>query len=259
MTIRVLLTIGLVLTFPHRLPAPIQEAPESTPTPKPKREVVVRPKPKPEATPKPKATPNRAFAGTWIGSTTDTSSNGDTGSSRFVIKISDDEKTVLINWELNGESASGSDFQTPCNKFGNTLSWALKQMGENPTWVCTDTFQLNGDGTANFIRKGNWIGGDFEGGTYTCTGTFSRQGASSPSLGQSTAALPASPTPTAPPTNNVAAQTTENIPVAKADPNRPGFVFNPFNPTSRFRLDVRGKPSGTKLIEPKSGKLFIVP
>src|SRR5256885_1921640 len=61
---------------------------------------------------------------------------------------------------------------------------------------------------------------------------------------------------------NVPASTTANpaeFPVAKPDPNRPGFVYNPFDPTATHLLDVRGKPSGSKVIEPKSGRTFIVP
>jgi hypothetical protein len=57
----------------------------------------------------------------------------------------------------------------------------------------------------------------------------------------------------------VVTQTGNTVPVAKAVPNKPGFVYNPFQPNSRVLLDVRGKPSGTKLIEPGSGKLFVVP
>ena len=49
------------------------------------------------------------------------------------------------------------------------------------------------------------------------------------------------------------------FPTAKPVPERPGFVYNPFDPTSRIFIDVRGKPSGTKLTDPKSGKTFIVP
>jgi hypothetical protein len=64
----------------------------------------------------------------------------------------------------------------------------------------------------------------------------------------------------APRTANAASkiQQTE-LPVAKSVPDKPGFVYNPFDPNSRVLLDVRGKVSGTKLIEPKSGKLFVVP
>jgi hypothetical protein len=48
-------------------------------------------------------------------------------------------------------------------------------------------------------------------------------------------------------------------PIARPVPEKPGFVYNPFDPTSRIFIDVRGKPSGTKLTDPKSGKVFIVP
>ena len=57
----------------------------------------------------------------------------------------------------------------------------------------------------------------------------------------------------------IVTQTNNTVPVAKAVPNKPGFVYNPFQPNSHILLDVRGKPSGTKLIEPGSGKLFVVP
>src|SRR5436309_3053286 len=90
--IRVLLAIALLLVTALSLPAPISEAPETTPTPKPKREAPSKPKPKAEATLKPKAHPNHSFAGTWSGSAGDSSGRG-----VYVIKISDDEKTVWIN------------------------------------------------------------------------------------------------------------------------------------------------------------------
>jgi hypothetical protein len=57
----------------------------------------------------------------------------------------------------------------------------------------------------------------------------------------------------------VVTDTSGPAPVAKPVPDRPGFVYNPFDPNSHVLLDVRGKASGTKLIEPKSGRLFIVP
>jgi len=57
----------------------------------------------------------------------------------------------------------------------------------------------------------------------------------------------------------VVTNTSGPAPVAKPVPDRPGFVYNPFDPSSHILLDVRGKASGTKLIEPKSGRLFTVP
>ena len=56
-----------------------------------------------------------------------------------------------------------------------------------------------------------------------------------------------------------ASQKPNEIPTAKPVPGRPGFVYNPFDPTATRLLDVRGKPSGTKLRDPVSGKLFIAP
>jgi hypothetical protein len=55
------------------------------------------------------------------------------------------------------------------------------------------------------------------------------------------------------------AKTRNEIPTAKPNPNRPGFVYNPFDPTATRLLDVRGKPSGAKVKEPSTGKTFIVP
>jgi hypothetical protein len=236
--------LALFLSAPH-LPAPISENPDTTPTPKPKREAT-RPKPKPEATPKPAATPNRSFAGAWSGSTVSNTS--------YFVKISDDEKTVLISWRLATDTAIGPDYQATCIRFGSSLSWSLRQMGENPTWQCTDTLQLNSNGTANFVHAWTWIAGDYQGGSGKDTGTLSREGASTSQSGpQTTATAAPQTTPTA------AAKNLGGLPVAKPVPNKPGFVYNPFDPNSRVLLDVRGKGSGTKLKDPFSGKLFIVP
>jgi hypothetical protein len=114
--------------------------------------------------------------------------------------------------------------------------------------------RINADGTASFLREGRYTGGDWDGITYTHTGTLSREGAAPLSSGPQTTAAPA---PQA--TINAAPKKDGGLPVAKPVPNKPGFVYNPFDPTSKFLLDVRGKASGTKLVEPKSGKLFVVP
>ena len=49
-----------------------------------------------------------------------------------------------------------------------------------------------------------------------------------------------------------------SIPTAKAVPDRPGFVYDPFDQNSKTLLDVRGRPSGTKVKDP-AGRLFVVP
>ena len=56
-----------------------------------------------------------------------------------------------------------------------------------------------------------------------------------------------------------AQKTASEYPVAKPDPNRPGFVYNPFDAGANRLLDVRGKRSGTKVKDPSTGNIFIVP
>jgi len=218
------LSAVVLLLTTHRLPAPISEVPETTPTPKPKREATPRLKAKPEATPKPTATSNRSFAGTWTGSAGNSS-----GSAVYVIKISDDEKTVWINWNKSGKNITGSGLQAPCNRFRETLTWSITQQVS----IETDTLRMNANGTASFVRKGN---------TYNVTGTLSRQDFSSaPSVSQTTTLSPQ----------------ISGWPTAKPVPGKPGYVFNPFVPDSY--VDVQGFPSGTVVKDPYSNKLFIVP
>jgi hypothetical protein len=246
---RALIIATVFLFSAHQLPAPISEVPEATPAPKlqPKREATPRPKPKPAATRRP--TPNRSFAGTWRGTTVDTSSTGGQGSSRYVIKISDDEKTAQISW-----SYSAGDFgpyQTPCIRFGAALSWSLT--GSETT--VTDTFQLNNDGTAAFTRQGRWTSGDNQGVTFNGLGTFWREGASlAPSRPQGTTITSIPQTTAA-----AAPKNAGDLPTAKPVPNKPGFVYDPFDPNTKVILDCRGKASGTKLKDPFSGKLFTIP
>src|SRR5438552_14277559 len=63
-----------------------------------------------------------------------------------------------------------------------------------------------------------------------------------PSITQTSPITPATTTsqPTFP-------QSTGALPVAKPVPNKPGFVYNPYDPNSKVLLDVRGKAAGTKL------------
>jgi hypothetical protein len=247
----ILVTAVIIFCWVDRLPAPFQEVPDTTPTPKPKREAISKPKPRAESTSKPKATLNRSFAGTWTGNVIATSSTGERSSASYLVKISDDEKTVLVNLANVGATMSGPPWQFACARFRDALSWSSSDAGGTTTY----TMRINADGTASFLREGRYTGGDLDGVTYTQTGTLSREGAVAPVLSgpQSTA----TPAPQA--TINTAAKKDGGLPVAKPVQNKPGFVYNPFDPTSKFLLDVRGKASGTKLIEPKSGKLFIVP
>jgi hypothetical protein len=47
------------------------------------------------------------------------------------------------------------------------------------------------------------------------------------------------------------------FPTAERVPNKPGFVFSPSDP-SKY-VDVSGYPSGSKVKDPYSGKIFTVP
>jgi hypothetical protein len=169
--IRSWLCLFLLLISAHRLPAPISEIPQTTPTPKPKREATPRSKSKPEATLKPKARPNLSFAGTWTGSVISKSSNGNTYSYSYVINISDDEKTVLINQAQTGKSMSGPPTPASCSRFREALTWSFSSAGGTTTY----TMRINSNGTASFLREGRNFGGEADDVTYTQTGIFSRR------------------------------------------------------------------------------------
>ena len=59
------------------------------------------------------------------------------------------------------------------------------------------------------------------------------------------------------PSSQKSASTTQ-FPVAKPVPGRPGLVFNPFN-TSGGYIDVSGYAPGSKVKDPDSQKIFVVP
>jgi hypothetical protein len=48
------------------------------------------------------------------------------------------------------------------------------------------------------------------------------------------------------------------FPTAKPVPGKPGLVFNPFKPNGGY-IDVSGYASGSKVKDPDSQKIFIVP
>jgi len=237
---RVLLSIALLLVSAHRLPAPISEAPEATPVPKPKPSATAKAKPKSEVTPKPKSQ-NLSFAGTWAGTANITASDGSSGSCNYLIKISDDEKTALVNVGLVGKAMSGPAMPFSCTRFRDSLTWS----DSAATGFTTYTMKVTSAGTASILREGRYIGGELNGVTYAHTGTISRQDISSaPSTSQ--------------PTTTTAAPQTTGIPTAKPVPNKPGFVFSPFDPKGKAILDVKGRASGTR-VKDSAGRVFIVP
>ena len=48
------------------------------------------------------------------------------------------------------------------------------------------------------------------------------------------------------------------FPTAKAVPDKPGYVFSPFDTSGRY-VDVSGYASGTKVKDPWTDKIFVVP
>ena len=49
-----------------------------------------------------------------------------------------------------------------------------------------------------------------------------------------------------------------DFPTAKAVPDKPGYVFSPFDSSGRY-VDVSGYPPGTKVKDPWTDKIFVVP
>jgi len=48
------------------------------------------------------------------------------------------------------------------------------------------------------------------------------------------------------------------FPIAKAVPGKPGYVFSPYDPNGGY-VDVSGYPAGSKVKDPYSQKIFLVP
>jgi len=49
-----------------------------------------------------------------------------------------------------------------------------------------------------------------------------------------------------------------SLPTAKAVPGKPGYVFSPYDPNGGY-VDVTGFTAGSKVKDPYSGKIFLVP
>lgn len=69
------------------------------------------------------------------------------------------------------------------------------------------------------------------------------------------------PKPTSKPSPSASPRPAPNqpqFPVAKAVPGKPGLVYNPFDPNGSL-IDVSGYASGSKVKDPDSQKIFVVP
>jgi hypothetical protein len=59
------------------------------------------------------------------------------------------------------------------------------------------------------------------------------------------------------PTTSPRPQSTQQFPTAKPVPDKSGYVYSPSDP-SKY-VDVSGYASGSKVKDPYSGKIFLVP
>lgn len=236
----------------HRLPAPIQE---ESPTPAPTEQATAKPKPKRTTKPKPKAEASESatnpvkvqpslkqsrFAGTWVG----TIPAFPTGPQATVLTVDPRETTMQHTWTDHPPSrVSTAEIN------GQTIQATF------PNGVATYTFSLTpeSDGTTARARLQAFMNDN--------TAVFRRVSESSPGTATKVSTTQSSqvsqPTAATSPMS-APVMSSSDLPVAKPVPNKPGFVYNPFDSNTKVLLDVRGKASGTKVKDP-SGRLFIVP
>jgi len=226
--------IAFLLTT-HRLPAPITEespTPATAPSANPKPKRASKPKVINDNVEKNATSPKRVTAPTPIQNRFDGTWMGTVPNLPFVGNV---DYTLLV-------SAGGMSVVEKTANFG-TNNFQASSDGYTMRWDANGTaFTLtpNSDGQTALLTCNN--PGFFGVGAFSLSTVFRR---TSTAVTQTSAP--------------VVTNTSGPAPVAKPVPDRPGFVYNPFDPNSRILLDVRGKPSGTKLIEPKSGRLFVVP
>jgi hypothetical protein len=81
--------------------------------------------------------------------------------------------------------------------------------------------------------------------------------ASSPPQQDETQSTSATSHPSATP-RSLSTNSAAQFPVAKAVPGKPGYVFSPYDPNGGY-VDISGYPSGSKVKDPYSQKIFLVP
>jgi hypothetical protein len=241
---RFLLGFAFIVVTAHRLPAPISEIPES-PTPAPQE----------SAQPKTKRTKARV--------TSEESGNQpreDESTKEHVSVRSHATKTTTIPAQPKFAGTwSGSITEFVWGTFDLTL--IVNTSGTSVT--SKSKFGTTGHATTCDGQTVKWREGVFNEVVWTFTpnsdGQTAAVTANSPLGIHSSTALRRTSTSEAGPELATSASTQADIPTAKPVPEKPGFVYNPFDPTAHRLLDVRGKASGTKVKDPGSGKLFIVP
>jgi hypothetical protein len=158
-------TVLLFVATAHRLPAPIQEVPESPP-PAPKQPSKPKPRlPTKEREPPRKPTPAKPkfgeFAGTWVGPVTvtfgsDIGLNGSGKSSR-TLKISNDG-TVYYGQSTDGRYTGEHNSRASLSSDGRTLIWSYQQTQQDGTVRATYSLRLVGANTAGYQENGSFTG-----------------------------------------------------------------------------------------------------
>jgi hypothetical protein len=224
-----ILTIILAIASSHRLPAPVIEesqspAPEETAKRKKSRPKTSAVEPGSSGQARTVATPAPAlpkkFAGTWVGVMPEVP----WGDVQTELVVNNTETTM--SWGDVGKKKTSAKTQLS----GDTISARFPAGFTTAVWYITP----QADGNAN-VRLTAFMNDQ--------TAVFQRQSGSAPATAPATAP----------------AQSSNEIPVAKPVPGKPGFVYSPFDPNETRYLDVHGHASGTKIKDPASGKLFIVP
>ena len=221
---RICLICCLLAATAHRLPAPIVE-PEEKPSavPAPEQSEAPAPKEKHSRTKvtssnnEPSTKPEPRVARTREGPARFAGTWAGTINQGILGNV---QVTLAVNDAANAvrETANSLHFTHPAILNGNTLSWQAGILNEI-AWTLTP----NSDGRTALATAHSGLG-------VNGSATFRR-----------VQNVPGSTTPKS-----------AEFPVAKPDPNRPGFVHNPFDPTATHLLDVRGKPSESKAVDRKS-------
>jgi len=92
----------------------------------------------------------------------------------------------------------------------------------------------------------------------TITSTTTTASPPPPPQSETHPSMSAASHPTVAPPRSSSTNSATQFPVAKPVPGKPGYVFSPYDPNGGY-VDVSGYPSGSKVKDPYSQKIFLVP
>jgi hypothetical protein len=134
------------------------------------------------------------------------------------------------------------------------VHYALRPHSNEPTMVGT-TDAVESDVTEpGHPALSTQVGSAPQRGPEADTARTQKSSRTSPVAGQTEKA---GPEPKPPPLSQASSASTA-FPTAKAVPGKPGYVFSPFDSSGRY-VDVSGYAPGTKVKDPWTDKIFVVP